>query len=377
MKFTVQPSDLKAAFSAVKSVVPSKPAMPVLENILLRPDGDSAVTLMASDTDNVITARMVVEDAEGLVPFLIPANRLGDYIGNAMGDWPVMVETVDDEISLGDGFGDFRFFGSADIKYYPQTPELKADGMTVTVDAARLVEVASIASKFTGKDELRPVMSGVCLDFRSDGLRVAASDSKVLFFDVLREVSAERDAAIIVNTSVISAMVSHCSPSEPMDVSFDSRSVRFRQSGFEVQGRLIEGKFPRFEAVIPKNNNRQVEISRNLLASAVKRVSISANKSTNQVRLRFDGGEHLTLEASDIDFSLHSDMTIATKPQVDVPGGHLTAVRASFFLSVLGTFGKDVEDIVLFMGDPNRAILVKRDMESERVALIMPMQVLD
>lgn len=376
MKFTVQPSDLKTAWSAVKSVVPSKPAMPVLENVLLRPSGENAVTLTASDADNVITVRMAVEDAEGLVPFLVPATRLADYISNAMSsDWPVMVETDGDEIILGDGFGDFRFIGSADTREYPVTQELKADGMTVLVDAAQLVEVTSIATKFIGKDDLRPVMSGVCLDFRSDGLRVAASDSKVLFCDVLREVTTERDAVVIVNTSIISAMVSNCSLSEPIEVSFDARSIRFRQSGIEIQGRLIEGKFPRFEAVIPKNNNRQVVINRALLAGAVKRVSISANKSTNQVKLCFDGSEHLVLEASDIDFSLQSKMTISTKSQVNVPGEHLTAVRASFFLSVLSTFGKDVNEITLLMGEPTRAILIKKDMDNERVCLVMPMQI--
>ena len=379
MKFTVQPSDLKAAWSAVKSVVPSKPAMPVLENVLLRPYGESAVTLTASDTDNVITVRMAVEDAEGLVPFLVPANRLADYISNAMSsDWPLMVETDGDEIILSDGFGDFRFFGSSDVKEYPVTPEMKeSEGLSVKIDSVRLVDAVSAAVRFTGKDELRPVMSGVCLDFRSDGLRVAASDSKVLFADVLRDVIAEREAVVIVNADIINAVVAHCDLKSPIQVSFDSRQVRFRQDGIEIQGRLIEGKFPRYETVIPKNNNRIAVISRSTLAAAIKRVSISANKATNQIKMRFNGGSSLTLEASDIDYSLQSKMTINTEKQENFPGEHLLGVRAAFFLSVLGTFGKDVAEITMLLGDPNRAMLIKSDIDSERVALIMPMQIVD
>lgn len=377
MKFTVQPSDLKAAWSAVKSVVPSKPAIPVLENVLLRPCGDNAVTLTASDTDNVITSRMAVEDAEGLVPCLIPANRLSDYIGSAMSsDWPVMVEMDGDEMILGDGFGDFRFFCDSKVNEYPLTQQLKMEeGLRVDADAARLVDAVSAAVRFVGKDVLRPVMSGVCLDFRADGLRVAASDSKVLFCDVLRDVVAEREAVIIVNASIINAVVAHFSLSVPVSISFDSRQVCFRQDGIEIQGRLIDGKFPRYESVIPKNNNRIAVVNRSMLTAAVKRVRISANQTTEQIRLRFNGSTSLALEASDIEYSLQSKMTINTEKQENFPGEHLFALRASFFLSLLGTFGKDVTEVTLLLGDPARAVLVKSAVDSERVCLIMPMQI--
>lgn len=378
MKFTVQPSDLKTAFQAVKGVVQSKPAMPVLENILLRPDGDSAVTLTATDQETTITARMVVDEAVGLAPFLIPAQRLSDFIGNAMGEWPVMLDTDGDEIILGDGFGDFRFFGNSVVKDFPVTPDIKEEeGMTIPMDASRLVESASAAVRFTGNDSLRPIMSGVCLDFRTDGLRVCASDSKILYRDILRDVASERNAVVVVNRKVIEAMTAHCSLSEPVEVSFDTRSVRIRQSEIQIVGRLVDGRFPNFDAVIPKNNNREVVLNRSVLSAAVKRVSISANKSTNQIRLRFNGGSRLTLEASDIDFSLQSKFSVDTVSQKNLEGEHLTAVRASLFLSILSTFAKDVTEIVMLMGEPNRAMLVKSSADSERVCLIMPMQVVD
>lgn len=93
--------------------------------------------------------------------------------------------------------------------------------------------------------------------------------------------------------------------------------------------------------------------------------------------MRFNGGSSLTLEASDIDYSLQSKMTINTEKQENFPGELLLGVRAAFFLSVLGTFGKDVAEITMLLGDPNRAMLVKSDIDSERVALIMPMQLVD
>lgn len=378
MKFTVQPSDLKAAFAAVKSVVPGKPSMPVLENVLLLPVGEGEVSLTATDIDNTIVVKMRVEDAEAVVPFLIPAARLGDFIGNAMGEWPVMVETDDDEIVFSDGFGDFRFFGSANTKEFPLTSQISTEkGTAVQVDAAALLDVVSAASRFTGKDELRPVMSGVCLDFRADGLHVAASDSKVLFADVIHGVSVDTEKVIIVNTSVVTALVSHGVASGMLDVSFDGRQVCFRQDGILIQGRLIDGKYPRFESVIPKNNNRTAVIGRQALSAAVKRVSISANKTTNQVRMRFSGTTSLTLEASDIDFSLHSQFTMQGVPQENFPGEHLTAVRAGFLLSVLASFPKDVTEIVMLLGDPTRAMLIKSSVDSERICLVMPMQVLE
>ena len=118
-------------------------------------------------------------------------------------------------------------------------------------------------------------------------------------------------------------------------------------------------------------------IGRQALSAAVKRVSISANKTTNQVRMRFSGTTSLTLEASDIDFSLRSQFTMQGVPQENFPGEHLTAVRAGFLLSVLASFPKDVTEIVMLLGDPTRAMLIKSSVDSERVCLVMPMQVLE
>lgn len=374
MKFTVLPLHLKAAFKAMGSVLLKNPGMPVLSNILVKPLSETQLTFTASDGDNTVSVPVEVEDAVDVSPFLLPSYNLGQFIAN-LGEWPVTFETVKNELCVSDVFGEFKFIIETDASAFPQMPEVTGDA-AYPVPAAALIDAASVALHFVGNDDLRPQMSGVCFSFRKgQGLVVAASDSKRLFCDVVPGIAVDADSSVIVPKTVIKALASLVSAADDAQVvvSFSDKIIRFQQDDVVIVGRLIDGRYPRFEAIIPKNNDRVAVISRATLVSAVNRASIAADAATGQIKLDFDGAGSLQISARDVSFSTSSSVRISTESQTNLDGGLALGLRGSYLLDILSTL-KSSDKVSVMMSDAVRAVLVKPSADSSRTMLVMPMQ---
>lgn len=374
MQFTVLPLQLKAAFKAMGTVLLKNPSLPVLGNILVKPLSSTSLSFTASDGDNTVTVPLPVEDASDIQPFMLPAYNLGQFIAN-LGEWPVTFEVDGSELCVSDVFGEFHFVVDTDVSAYPAVPSVGADA-AYSIPAAMLIDAAGVALRFVGADDLRPQMCGVCFSFRSgQGLVIAASDSKRLFCDTISGVDVADDASVIVPKTVINAVTSLLSVSEGSNVavSFSDKVISFCQDGIQIVGRLIDGKYPRFEAIIPKNNNRVAIVSRQLLISGIKRAAIAANIATGQIKMAFDGSSALQISAHDVDYATSSSVRIDTMSQVSLDGGLALGIKGSYILDVLSTL-KASDKVAIMMSDPTRAILIKSDVESQRVALVMPMQ---
>lgn len=377
MKFTVLPLHLKAAYKAMGSVLLKNPTLPVLSNILVKPLSDTQLSFVASDGDNTVSVPLDVEDASGVEPFLLPSYNLGQFIAN-LGEWPVTFETDKKELCVSDVFGEFKFVIETDASAFPQMPEVT--GLDAyPVPAASLIDTASVALHFVGNDDWRPQMNGVCFSFRKgQGLVIAASDSKRLFCDTVPGVTVSSDASVIVPKTVINAVTSLISAAGDAQVvvSFSDKIIRFQQDNIVIVGRLIEGKYPRFDAIIPKNNNRVAVLSRSMVISAVKRAVIAANATTGQIKLNFDGASSLQISARDLDFSTSASVRISTDSQVNLDGGLALGMRGSYLLDILSTL-RSSDQVTVMMSDAVRAVLVKPSADSSRTMLIMPMQLVD
>ena len=383
MKFTVLPTTLKAAVAAISPALSNKNAMPILDNILLTPSDDGQhIDLTASNGDFTIVTQMEVMEPQELVPALIPAKNIREFIASALGAFPVdfSYNAANGEWSLIDDFGEVRFVSDVDVKAYPVCDNYISDAQfSITVPAAPIVDAMTAAKGFAANDDLRPVMNGVYLDFTATGLHVVASDSKSLFRDTLADVTPATPASVIVPSRMV-ASVKSCfatSADAQLTISFrhDDRplhagTVCFSQGGTILRGRLIEGRFPRYEAVIPKNNNAIADVEVSRLNAAVNRASISANSATNQICLAFDGANNLTISAQDVDFSTSSKATIPTTSQQNLRDFKI-GVRATVLCACVGVFKSS--HVLLTFSDPSRAIVIKSS-DSNRIALLMPMQ---
>lgn len=376
MKFTVLPTTLKAAVAAITPALSTKNTMPVLDNILLAPSDDGQhIALTASNGDFTIVTQMEIMEPQELVSALIPAKNIREFIARALGAFPVdfSYNAANGEWSLTDDFGEVRFISDVDVKAYPVGDYAVSDAQfSITVPAAPIVDAMTAAKGFVANDDLRPVMNGVYLDFTANGLHVVASDSKSLFRDTLADVTPATPASVIVPSRMVASVKSlfATSADAQLTIAFNAKNVCFSQGSTILRGRLIEGKFPRYEAVIPKNNNAIADVEVSRLNAAVNRASISANSTTNQICLAFDGATTLTISAQDVDFSTSSKATIATTSQQNLRDFKI-GVRANILCSCLSIF--KASNVLLTFSDPARAIVIKAE-TSGRIALMMPMQ---
>lgn len=376
MKFTVLPTTLKAAVAAITPALSSKNAMPILDNILLSPSDDAQhIALTASSGDFTIVTQMEIMEPQELVSALIPAKNIREFIARALGAFPVdfSYNAANGEWSLTDDFGEVRFVSDVDVKAYPVGDYAVSDAQfSITMPAAPIVDAMTAAKGFVANDDLRPVMNGVYLDFTANGLHVVASDSKSLFRDTIPDVTPDTLASVIVPSRMVASVKSlfATSADAQLTIAFNAKNVCFSQGGTILRGRLIEGKFPRYEAVIPKNNNAIADVDVSRLNAAVNRASISANSTTNQICLAFDGATTLTISAQDVDFSTSSKATVATTSQQNLCDFKI-GVRANILCSCLSIF--KASNVLLTFSDPARAIVIKAE-TSGRIALMMPMQ---
>lgn len=379
MKFVVLPAALKAAFAAVSPAVMSRQLMPVRENVLFVPSDDGkSFILTGSDDSLTISVSLPIEEGSGLRPFLLGGRYIGELV-KSLGEWPADVE-IDDKgaLTVSDVMGDFQFVCSLDVSEYPVGKKEVQLGSFV-VNSAVLLMMLNSAAESTETDKgdktLRPVMTNVCMDVRESQVNVVASDSKQMYVNILRDVSIEGEPRfVLVKPRVIKALAGMvaCGTDDTVRVSYTEKSVRFTQGSSVLISVVTEGKFPRYEAVLPKTNNRIAVVNIDSLKAAINRVCYSSD-GTNGIKLRFDGSSHITLEARDVDFSRSAKVTFDTISQENMPSA-VYGLAYNRLLTILSSF-KGQKNVTFLCGDEHRPMLLKEDPTGDLTTLLMPMQI--
>jgi DNA polymerase-3 subunit beta len=254
---------------------------------------------------------------------------------------------------------------------FPQVPVLE-DTKKVTVNGALLVNAFNNTLFATGSDELRPVMSGVYCEMNEEDLTFVATDAHKLVRYRRTEIKSEAADSFILPKKTLS-LARHIIPDDAEEVvtlEFNRANATFQFDDIVIVCRLIEGKYPNYEAVIPNENPFKLTISRLSLLSALRRVSIFGSKSTHQVRFKISGKE-LVLSAEDIDYSSEAKERLTCSYEgEDIEIGF----NSKFMQEMLSTL--TCENISLEMSAPNRAGIIKPDdNENEHediLMLIMP-----
>jgi DNA polymerase-3 subunit beta len=222
-----------------------------------------------------------------------------------------------------------------------------------------------------GNDDLRPVMSGVFFQFSSEHLTFVATDAHKLVKYRRNDVQASEVAEFIMPKKPLNLLKGILSGSEEqVKVEYNDSNAKFSFENTELICRLIDGKYPNYEAVIPKENPNKLTISRNHFLSSVRRVSIFSNRTTHQIRLRIAGAE-LNISAEDIDYSNKAEERLTCAYQGD---DMQIGFNSRFLVEMLGNLSS--EEVSLELSLPNRAgILTPIDGldEGEHVTmLVMP-----
>ena len=346
MKFIVSSSKLLKKLQLLGGVINNSNTLPILDNFLFELN-ESQLVISASDLETTMSSSIEVEsDNSGNIA--LPARLLLDTLKTFPEQPLTFISGDNNTVEISSNHGKYAL-AYADGDEFPKAVEL--DNPSHTKITGHVLATAISKTIFAaGNDDLRPVMSGVFFQFSSESLTFVATDAHKLVKYTREDISANESAEFIMPKKPLNILKGILAASEEeVTVEYNNSNAKFSFENTQLICRLIDGKYPNYEAVIPKENPNTLSISRSELLNSVKRVSIFSNKTTHQIRLKIAGAE-LNISAEDLDYSNKADERL----NCDYNGDDIQIGFNSRFLSEMLT-NLNSEDVQLEMSLPNRA----------------------
>ena len=374
MKFNVSSSALLSALQSISKVIASKNTLPILDSFLFDLEGDK-LTITASDVETRLVTSVDVVSPEGSGIFAIDAKRLLDPL-KELPEQPLVFDINDDNMALNVDYenGKFNLPGQRGDAY-PQQKPLKESAISLTLESQILYNGINRAFFATADDELRPVMNGIYFDIQTESLIFVASDGhKLVRLRNLSVQSNERASFILPKKPANMLKSLLVKNTDNVVVTFDENNAYVKTPMFEMICRLIEGRYPNYDAVIPTENPNTATIDRMSFMTALKRVSVFSNQASGLVKIELAENE-IIVSAQDIDFSTSAEEKIVCQ-YMAVPLS--IGFKASYLIDILANISS--ESVILQLADSTRAgVLVPAENEENEdlLMLLMPMMLND
>jgi len=367
MKFIVNSSYLLKQLSYINGVITTNPVVPILENFLFEINKNQ-LTVTASDLQTSMITEIAVESKEkGNIA--VPARILLDTLKN-LPDQPVTfsIDEATYSIELSSDNGRYKLSGE-NATDFPKVPSVSND-FSASISSEVLGRAINNTIFATSSDELRPAMTGVYVNLGDKNTTFVATDGHRLVRYRRTDVKSENGNTIIIPRKALNLLKATL-PSENADVAIDFNTANafFKFGTIRMICRLIDERFPDYENVIPATSTIKMTINRGDFLSSLKRISIYANKTTHQVRLKITGSE-LQVSAEDLDFSNEANERLSCEHEgEDIEIGF----NARFMVEMLSNL--DTDQIRLNMSAPNKAgviLPVEKDKSEDILMLVMP-----
>ena len=350
MKFIVSSSQLLKNVQTLSGVINSNNTLPILDNFLFELS-ENSLKLSASDLETTMSTNIEVE-TEDNGEIAVPARLLLDIL-KTFPEQPLTFKidgknTI--EISSQSGKYSLAYLDGSE---FPKAIELEAPSTTKIVGSI-LANAISKTIFAAGNDDLRPVMSGVFFQFSSDELTFVATDAHKLVKYTRTDLNSEEASEFIMPKKPLTLLKNILSGSdEEVVIEYNESNAKFTFNNSIMVCRLIDGKYPNYDAVIPKENPNILTLDRTSFSNSVKRVSIFSSKTTHQIRLKMAGTE-LNISAEDIDFSNKADERLQCSYQGD---DMQIGFNSRFLQEMLNSL--ESKDVQIHMSLPNRAGILK------------------
>lgn len=367
MKFIVNSAYLLKQLSNINGVITTNPVVPILENFLFELEKGS-LTVTASDLQTSMITELQVESKEkGNIA--VPAKILLETLKN-LPEQPVTF-SIDEStysIEIISDNGRYKLSGE-NATDFPKVPTV-ANDFSAEISSEVMARAVNNTIFATSNDELRPAMTGVYVNLGEKNTTFVATDGHRLVRYRRNDITSDNGNAIIIPRKALNLLKATL-PSEntPVSIDFNMSNAYFKFGNIKMICRLIDERYPDYENVIPNNNNIKMAIGRTDFLSALKRISIYANKTTHQVRLKITGSE-LQISAEDLDFSNEANERLSCDHEgEDIEIGF----NAKFLIEMLNN--SDTDQIKLMMSAPNKAgviLPVEKDKNEDILMLVMP-----
>ncbi len=369
MKFIVSSTALHKSLQAISGVLSSNNTLPILDDFLFD-IGENMLKITASDLETTMSVKMELNMSEEPGIVAIPAKILLDTL-KTLPDLPVTfsINPENFAVEMLAGEGKYKLSGH-DGKEFPETPVVE-EGNSLTINSITLAEAITKTVFAAGNDELREQMSGVYLELSEDKISFVATDAHKLVKYTRFDVKSDIETAIILPTKPLSQL-KYILALHDVDVKIEytEKNAFFTFENIHLICKLIEGKYPNYNAVIPTENPNKLQIERAPLLNSIRRVSIFANQSTHQIRFKISGKE-LILSAEDIDYSNEARERL----NCNFEGEDMEiGFNSKFFQEMLNN--TDSEEIIIEMSQSNRAGLLTPvdddNKDQDILMLVMP-----
>jgi DNA polymerase-3 subunit beta len=366
MKVTITRENFQKGLSAVAATVPTRTTLPVLSNILVE-TVDEGLRVRGTDLDISVSVQTPADvDRQGAIT--VPAKKVAE-IARELPDAPVQLQSEGGRVSVVCGKAKFRL-NSLPSDEYPSFPELPfAEGWKLR--SGELQRLSGHTSFAVSSEETRPVLNGVLWQLRGHEMRMVATNGHRLATMAVKLEAATADADLIVPPKALQQVERLFDAGDELQIARSESHLGFRTERTEVYTRLIEGPYPNYEQVLPKDNDKECTADCSQLAAALRRVAIVASDQTHRVRLHFTP-ERLALAVQTPDLGEAEDEL----PVVYNAGELEIGFNANYLLEVLRYMTSD--EVKITLAAPERpATFEPVGGEEDYLCLVMPLRLME
>jgi DNA polymerase-3 subunit beta len=370
MRFTIAREKLQDGLSAVTATVPAKTTLPVLSNILVETT-ERGIRLSGTDLDMAVSTE-IMADVETQGAITVPAKKLAEIV-RELPSAPVKISASGEQkVTLECGRSRFRLLGLPRDEF-PTFPAIKFDE-SWRIRSGELQKLIGHTSFAVSTEESRPILNGVLWELRPDRMRMVATNGHRL---AKMEVPITSDGAmsgdLIVPPKALEQLRRLFPAEEELEIARGENHLGFRSPMTAVYTRLIEGPYPNYEQVIPRDNDRVALADKNALFQALKRMSVVASDQTHRIRLSFNSGLlRFSVQTPDLGEAQDELPITYDGDQLDI------GFNASYLLEILRYMPTD--EVKLTLKAPERAATVEPmgwDDPAQYLCLIMPLRLVD
>lgn len=375
MKFTVSSSSLSNHLQAISRVINAKNTMAILDCFHFELH-QNVLTVTASDNENVVQTKVETTENDVDGTFAIPAKTMLDIL-KEIPEQPLQFDIDTETLAINVKYlnGNYNLVGQ-DPDAYPMEIPMNDQQTQTSIEGSRLLNEISRTLFATADDELRPVMNGLFFDFEPDSVTFVASDGHKL----VRSKSAmqtgleERKSFILPKKPAQLLKILLAKEQEDVSIAFDERFASFETADFNLTCRLIDGRYPNYNSVIPQNNPYRITVDRQMLIGVLRRVSVFSSQASSLIKMRLLP-DQIVVSAQDIDFSTSAEESLICQYN----GNEMSiGFKSPFLIDILNNISST--DVIFQLADPSRAGLIIPSEQNENedlLMLLMPMMLND
>lgn len=366
MRFKVSSAVLLKQLQIASGAINSNPVLPILEDFLFSMEGNKLEIASTNLETSITTSLEVTGEEDGNIA--VPAKILLDTL-KALPGMPIQfhLNTENNLIRIVSDYGEYKLSGD-NAEDFPQIPS-NEESTSVILDASIIHKAANNTLFATSTDELRLAMTGVFVHLDYNKVLFVATDAHKLVKYTVGNLNSDNNDSFIVPKKAFHLVNNALGNEGDIEMSFNNSNAFFTQGETKVICRLVDAKYPDYNAVIPADNPNEMIIGRSDFQNSLKRIAIYANKTTNQVVFSIQEGS-LTISSQDIDFSNEAQEQLSCQ----YTGSPMTiGFNAKFLIEMLSVISSD--EVRLEMSTSSRAgilLPVEQDEGEELLMLVMP-----